>query len=228
MRVVVAGPACPVRCGGRRTGNGRSAGHGPGPSMSLARWRLQARPAERRCRAPLRVGGGRLGRRLAVGPFGLATQGRDALVPCVRWPSCQGSLARSDLPRRVGMTCTSQPAPVARQASTAGGRSRPRPQTPVRHARSSDGTTNAMTPVTCGIGALHVRNALLVHIDRDVTCAPPDRHRERSKPPPSDRFPPVDLEAPANRWTGSFSGPIPGRTVRTQTPPSGGGGPSTR
>ena len=38
-------------------------------------------------------------------------------------PSRMGLLDRSDLPWRVGMACTSQPSPVARQASTVGGRS---------------------------------------------------------------------------------------------------------
>ena len=82
------------------------------------------------------------------------------------------------------------PSPCRTRHPEGMGRSRPRPQTLVRHARSGDCTTNAMTPATCGTGAVHVRNALFMHIDLDVTCASPDRHRERSKPPPSDRFRP--------------------------------------
>ena len=108
-------------------------------------------------------------------------------------------------PRR-GWDCRAHPnrPPCRMRHAEHGGRSRPRPQTPVRHARSGDCATNAGTPATCGIGTVHVRNALFVHNDLDVTCAPPDRHRERSRPPPSHRFPPVDREAPARPWAGSF------------------------
>ena len=62
--------------------------------------------------------------RLAGGLYGIANRSRDGthlglpfrLPARDRWP-------RSDLPQRVGMACTSQPSPVARQASREGGRS---------------------------------------------------------------------------------------------------------
>ena len=64
--------------------------------------------------------------------------------------------------------CTSQPSPVARQASTEGGRSRQRAPVSARHARPGGGVTNATTPAICGIVVVSRPSACLVHNDPDV------------------------------------------------------------
>ena len=94
------------------------------PSSPPLRGHSQPAVRPEGCRAPLRVGGGPVGR-----PLGHRAVRRRPRKDGTRSSQVYNGLpakdrwSRSDLPQRVGMACTSQPSPVARQASKAGGRS---------------------------------------------------------------------------------------------------------
>ena len=98
-----------------------------------------------------------------------------------RWPSRTGLLDRERPQAGVGWQCTSQPSPCRMRHAEYGGRSRPRPQVPVRHGCVGGCGTNAMTPATCEIDMLSGASGILVHNDPDVSRTPLDRHRGARK-----------------------------------------------
>ena len=120
--------------------------------------------------------------RLAVGPFGLAAQGRDALVPGVRWPSCQGSLARSDLPEGLGWRAHPNPPPwhakrprwgVAPATAAGSGAAQP-PRRPWHNCNPDNGMRRR--------GSARPER-VYVHMAPDVDVHPVNGHRQQGPRP---------------------------------------------